>query len=135
MPIWFILLYHRCLYNSSIIYCVGRFDMDYCKIGQNIREIRRAKGLSQELLAEKVNISVTHMSHIETGNTKLSLKVFVDIADALEVNSDELLGRKADVFCSCGEEIAVLFSDCDIRKMKILADILKAAKVTLDENI
>ena len=47
--------------------------MDYYKIGQKIRKIRKAHGLSQEELAEKVNISTTHMSHIETGNTKLSL--------------------------------------------------------------
>ncbi|MGM9791503.1 MAG: helix-turn-helix domain-containing protein, partial [Candidatus Cryptobacteroides sp.] len=52
--------------------------MDYYKIGQKIRKIRKAHGLSQEELAEKVGISTTHMSHIETGNTKLSLPVFVD---------------------------------------------------------
>ena len=59
--------------------------MDYYKIGQQIRKIRKACGMSQEELAEKVDISVTHMSHIETGNTKLSLAVFVDIAKALKV--------------------------------------------------
>ena len=31
------------------------------------------------------------MSHIETGNTKLSLQVFVDLAEALQVNVDSLL--------------------------------------------
>ena len=47
--------------------------MDYNKIGEQIRKIRKAHGLSQEELAERVNISTTHMSHIETGSTKLSL--------------------------------------------------------------
>ena len=47
--------------------------MDYYEIGQRIRRVRKAKGISQEQLAEMVGISVTHMSHIETGNTKLSL--------------------------------------------------------------
>ena len=59
--------------------------MDYYAIGQRIRKIRKAHGISQEVLAEKANISVTHMSHIETGNTKLSLPVLVDIATTLEV--------------------------------------------------
>ena len=54
--------------------------MDYYDVGQRIRKIRKARGLSQEQLAEKVGISTTHMSHIETANTKLSLPVFVDIA-------------------------------------------------------
>ena len=65
--------------------------MDYYKIGQRIRKFRKAYHLSQEQLAEKVGISTTHMSHIETGNTKLSLPVFVDIAKALCVQTDELL--------------------------------------------
>ena len=65
--------------------------MDYYKIGQKIRKYRKAYNLSQEQLAEKVGISVTHMSHIETGNTKLSLPVLVDISKALDVRSDDLL--------------------------------------------
>lgn len=44
--------------------------MDYYEIGQRIRRFRKARGFSQEELAEKADISVTHMSHIETGNTK-----------------------------------------------------------------
>ena len=50
--------------------------MKYYDIGQRIRHYRKACGLSQEALADKADISVTHMSHIETGNTKLSLPVF-----------------------------------------------------------
>ena len=57
--------------------------MDYCAIGQRIRKIRKAHGLSQEELAEKVGTSTTHMGHIETGNTKLSLPIFVELAKAL----------------------------------------------------
>ena len=65
--------------------------MDYYAIGQRIRKYRKAKGLSQEQLAELVDISTTHMSHIETGNTKLSLQVFADLAEALQVSVDSLL--------------------------------------------
>ena len=65
--------------------------MNYYEIGQRIRKFRKAYNFSQEQLAEKIGISTTHMSHIETGNTKLSLSVFVKIADALSVQTDELL--------------------------------------------
>lgn len=65
--------------------------MNYYEIGQRIRKIRKAHGLSQEELAEKIGISTTHMSHIETGNTKLSLPVLVSIASVLEVQTDDLL--------------------------------------------
>ena len=50
--------------------------MNYYEIGQRIRKFRKAYNLSQEQLAEMVGISTTHMSHIETGNTKLSLPEF-----------------------------------------------------------
>ena len=40
--------------------------MRYFEIGQRIRRYRKACGLSQEALAGRVGISVTHMSHIET---------------------------------------------------------------------
>ena len=61
--------------------------MNYEEIGKRIREYRKLKNLSQEQLAEKINISTTHMSHIETGSTKLSLQVLVDIAKVLN-NAD-----------------------------------------------
>ena len=68
--------------------------MDYIAIGQRIRNIRKSRMLSQEQLAEKIDISVTHMSHIETGNTKLSLPVLVALASVLDVSIDELVYDK-----------------------------------------
>ena len=65
--------------------------MDYIEIGKRIRKYRKIRNLSQEQLAEKVNISVTHMSHIETGSTKLSLIVLTNIAEKLKVSCDDIL--------------------------------------------
>lgn len=67
--------------------------MRYFEIGQRIRRYRKACGLSQEALAGRVGISVTHMSHIETGNTKLSLPVLAKIAEELSVSTDALLNN------------------------------------------
>lgn len=108
--------------------------MNYYEIGQRIRKFRKACNLSQEELAEKVGISTTHMSHIETGNTKLSLPVFVDIANALSVQTDELLhdeprGSKSDM----KEKIEEVLDSCSLREAYILLDIMKAAKISLDK--
>lgn len=70
--------------------------MDYYEIGQRIRKMRKAHEFSQEELSEKIGISTTHMSHIETGNTKLSLPVLVAISLALEVQTDDLLFEAAN---------------------------------------
>ena len=109
--------------------------MDYYKIGQQIRKIRKAHGLSQEELAEKVNISTTHMSHIETGNTKLSLPVFVDIAAALEVRTDDLLDNPATATTSSSlDEIAAVLERCTAQEAKVIADVVKAAKLSMDKH-
>ena len=106
--------------------------MDYYKIGQKIRKIRKAHGLSQEELAEKVNISTTHMSHIETGNTKLSLTVFVDIAAALEVRTDDLLDTATT--STSLDEIATVLERCTAQEAKVIADVVKATKLSMDKH-
>ena len=103
--------------------------MDYYKIGQRIRSFRKAVGFSQEELASRVDISVTHMSHIETGNTKLSLPVLVLIAESLEVGTDEILFGKEKTTKSDGiEEIMVLLEECNIAQLSAIKDIVKASK-------
>lgn len=59
--------------------------------GQRMRAIREAKGLTQEKLAEMVNLSPTHISVIERGIKTPNLDSFVAIANALEVSADTLL--------------------------------------------
>lgn len=110
--------------------------MDYYAIGQRIRKIRKARGLSQEELSEKIGISTTHMSHIETGNTKLSLPVFVDLASALEIRTDELLSDGAPGLRSeSTEEILRLLDSCSTQQVRIIEDILRATKTALNQYL
>lgn len=107
--------------------------MDYYAIGQRIRKIRKARGLSQEQLAEKVGISTTHMSHIETANTKLSLSVFVDIAEALEIQTDALLYDHSGASVSQSlDELSELLERCDAKQARIITEVAKATKESMD---
>ena len=107
--------------------------MDYYKIGEQVRKYRKANGLSQEQLAEKIGISVTHMSHIETGNTKLSLPVFVDLAKTLQVQTDDLLGEKMPDRKVVWNELTAVFESCTAKQLRILVEIAKAAKISMDK--
>ena len=109
--------------------------MNYYEIGQKIRKIRKAHGLSQEQLAERINISSTHMSHIETGNTKLSLPVFVDIATVLEVRTDDLLNNTIPNTGSVLSELAVILEGCSAQEAKVIADVAKATKLSMDKYL
>ena len=108
--------------------------MDYYQIGQRIRKIRKAHKLSQDELASKVGISTTHMSPIETGNTKLSLPVLVDLADALQVRVDDLLfDSPRDSVSSTGDELQQLLDGCNSQQAKAILDIAKSAKTALEK--
>lgn len=109
--------------------------MDYYKIGQKIRKIRKAHGLSQEELAERIDISTTHMSHIETGNTKLSLPVFVDIATALDVRTDDLLDDNSVTTSAALEEISSVLDHCNVQQARVIADLVKAMKLSMDKYL
>lgn len=110
--------------------------MDYYKIGQQIRKFRKAQGFSQEELAEKVNISTTHISHIENGNTKLSLQVLVDIANILEVRTDDLLNiDPLPTSSSALDDIASVLEQCTAKEAKVIADIVKTTKQSLDKYL
>lgn len=106
--------------------------MDYYAIGQRIRKIRKAKGWSQEQIAEKVGISVTHMSHIETGNTKLSLEVFAAIASTLDCRADELLfGTREVIGAEALGDIALILQSLSQKEKCVIAEIVKSAAQAL----
>lgn len=107
--------------------------MDYYAIGEKIRKYRKAYHLSQEQLAEKIGISVTHMSHIETGNTKLSLSVLLDIADALDLQTDDLLREQPSGKAASVQAIAEVLDQCSEKQIRILCDIIISAKQAMDK--
>ena len=63
----------------------------YPSIGKKIREYRKERGLTQDELAEKVNLSPNHMRAIERAEKNLTLATLINIANALDVTADMLL--------------------------------------------
>lgn len=66
-------------------------ELEYEKVGMRIRQIRKAKGWSQDELAKKCGISMSFLGHIERGTRIMSLETFVSICAALDAAADELL--------------------------------------------
>lgn len=66
-------------------------ELDYGKMGLRIRQVRKAKGWSQDELAKKCGISMSFLGHIERGTRVMSMETFVAICEALDTGSDELL--------------------------------------------
>ena len=55
-------------------------------ISDRIQALRKAKGMSQELLSEKLDISVKHLSTLETGKGFVSAELLEKICDVLLVS-------------------------------------------------
>ncbi len=66
-------------------------ELDYGKMGMRIRQVRKAKGWSQNELAEKCGISMSFLGHIERGSRIMSMETFSNICLALDAGADELL--------------------------------------------
>lgn len=66
-------------------------EIDYGSMGMRIRQLRKAKGWSQDVLAGKCGISMSFLGHIERGSRIMSMETFVNICDALDAGADELL--------------------------------------------
>ena len=107
--------------------------MNYYEIGQRIRKYRKAYRMSQSQLSEAVGISVTHLSHIETGNTKLSLSVFLALADGLGVSADSLL-RDSPSGQSWAGELAGILEGCAPWQAQVILEVARAARTALDRH-
>lgn len=63
------------------------------KFGKRLRELRIERNMKQQTLADAVNIALRTYQHYEKGDREPSLATLVALADALEVSTDDLLGR------------------------------------------
>lgn len=61
------------------------------KLGQNIRKIRLAKGMTQGDLCRKLEVDRGYMSNVETGKKNPTLATIERIAKALNVSIEELM--------------------------------------------
>lgn len=106
--------------------------MNYSGLGKRIRSYRQKLHMSQQVLGEQINYSVQHISHIETGKTKLSVECLFDIANALQVSLDELAcGYVSSASPVLDEEISVLLADCSPQEKEIILETLKTLKGSL----
>ncbi|MBK5493202.1 MULTISPECIES: helix-turn-helix domain-containing protein [Bacillus] len=65
---------------------------DFLKlIGENVRFLRKKRGLTQEELAERINLQQAYIGGVERGERNISMLTLQKIADGLEVSPDLVL--------------------------------------------
>ncbi len=66
-------------------------NIDYKLIGKRIQTCRKAKNITQEQLAEKLDVTVGYISQLERGITKINLDTLARIAIVIEAELPYLL--------------------------------------------
>lgn len=69
-------------------------EINYKEVGAKIKKLRMQAGISQIELAKAINVSQTHMSNIENGNTGISLETAVKISRKLECSIDSFADKE-----------------------------------------
>lgn len=111
---------------------MGASKLDYNKIGNRIRTVRKKLGWTQAELAFNANVTTTHLSHIETGNTKLALPTIVKIANALSVSVDDLLcDNLENVKPVYDKKIAEELEDCSTAELEAFFAIIHTTKTVI----
>lgn len=105
---------------------------DYKFLGSRIRAMRLERRITQEKLAESAGVGVTHISHIETGNSIPSLQTLVDIINALDCTADELLCMEVRQSRPVlNNWLGELVADCSDSEVKLITDMVVAMKASM----
>lgn len=99
-------------------------NVNFEKIGKRIRHIRISKNLTQEYLAQKVGVNVSHISNIENNRVKISLSALIATANALDVTVDYLLENEYESNTGIDSQIIKKLEQLDDNKKERLIQIM-----------
>ena len=98
--------------------------VDYNVIGQRIKNARLAKNLTQEALAEELDISVAFLSRVERGNSHINLKRLSQICGLLDVSEGYILNGASNTATNyLDQEFAELIKSCSPEKQRLIYNI------------
>ena len=106
--------------------------MDQTKIGLFLKELRYEKGITQEQLAEQLNVSNRSVSRWETGSTLPDISLLVELAEFYEVDIKEIIDgeRKSEIMKKEEKEIAEKMSDyATLEKETMIKEIRKLSLI------
>lgn len=102
------------------------------KIGNRIQKARKQKKLTQAQFAEILNISVSHLSDIETGRTNFGVDILINITEILQISADYLLRTDIpEVKAIHSREIDKILKECSAAETEMLIKMMSDVKNTI----
>jgi len=94
--------------------------------GARIKELRKIRGLTQEELSEKMDISTNYLSSTERGKENPTFEKLMKYSDVLQVEMWELLDFQHEVSPrELKELIGNLLKEIDDEKLKLITRIIR----------
>ena len=107
-------------------------NIDYKLIGTRIKRARKVIGMTQEIMAEKLGVSIGYISQVERGVTKISLDLLAAISSILNCDIAGLISESAINSSEYLEsEIVSELRNLDQKKRKFVLNIIKMIDETL----
>ena len=101
--------------------------LNFERIGEKLRTIRLSKNLTQEYIANAVDINTSHISNIENNRVKVSLSTLVQICNALDTTVDYVLSEEYnDSSSAIEQEILHELHACSNETQEQILKIVKA---------
>lgn len=72
-------------------------EINFAKVGINIKIFRAARHITQLELARLLGISQTHLSNIEKGRVQISLRILMKMANVFDCKLDDFFARPGDI--------------------------------------
>jgi len=94
-------------------------------VGEKIRELRKARSLTQSELAGKIGIQQSDLCRMETGEYKVSLDTLFRILAIFGINIGEFFRESTQAAGGGGEEVVSLWRSLDARSREEVLDFLR----------
>ena len=109
--------------------------VDYVLLGERIKFWRQKRNLTQEILAEKVELTPGFISLIETGKKRASLETLIRVCKELEITLNDLLvGNQITEPSDYSIEFSELISNLNESERNMIFQIIKAICKVLKRN-
>ena len=100
--------------------------MDTTEIGKRIKICRKQRNLTQEELAERIDVSSHYIYEIERGTKTMSLSILTKLSRELNISTDYILFGSHATDRVCKDHLHLLVESVPVRNRDNLATIIKA---------
>lgn len=100
--------------------------VDYVLIGQRLKIARKKAKITQQEVAEKLNLSVAYVSRVERGNSHINLKRLTEFCSLLNISEGEILNGVSNLNNNyLSAEFNDILNKCSPDKQKLIYKVSK----------